>query len=233
MDIPISVIIPVAPDETDWLELVNSLTLSEGSDIILAGCGNTDAIDGLVKDSRINIRTTSPGSGRASVMNAGANMASNDWLWFLHADSRLAEDTLSGLAACLKSREDRLYFFDLVFRDDGPDAMKLNELAVRIRAGVFKIPFGDQGFLLRKELFKRLGGYREDVAYGEDHMLIWKAHQEGVPVVATGTKLLTSARKYKRGGWWRVTARHVWLTFKQGAPEFLEATRRRAGRLFK
>ena len=59
-------------------------------------------------------------AGRASQQNAGAGRRATAYLWFLHADSRLAVDTLPALADFLVRDEWALGYFDLRFLDDGP-----------------------------------------------------------------------------------------------------------------
>jgi GT2 family glycosyltransferase len=66
-----------------------------------------------------------------------------------------------------------------------------------------------------REVFERLGGFDPSHAYGEDHAFVWAARRAGVPVVAAGAPLYSSARKYAEHGWLRTTARHGWLTAVQ------------------
>ena len=161
-------------------------------------------------------------------MNAGAMAAGGDWLWFLHADSVFETGVLERLAEIASQNFSALYYHDLKFLADGPSGMALNEWAVGGRSNIFKMPFGDQGFFIKQELFHELGKYREDLAYGEDHVFVWKARQEGVEVISTGTKLATSARKYKKHGWLKTTLLHVRLTFAQAIPQFLILLKRQA-----
>ena len=220
----ISVIIPLAPFEDKWKELVSQLSeLPTHCEILLVvGIGeevDTSAFNG--------VRTVEGADGRAGRMNSGAEASKNDFLWFLHADSRLASDTIEKLMAAYKKEPDALYYNDLKFMDDGPKLIKLNEIMVGWRSNILKMPFGDQGFAISKGLFFKLGGYRDDVPYGEDYVFTWKMKQEGYSILPTGTQIYTSARKYEKGGWLRVTALHVWLTIKQGFPEFITWIRKR------
>ncbi|MEM9332681.1 MAG: glycosyltransferase family 2 protein [Pseudomonadota bacterium] len=217
---PVSVIIPLAPGEQNWKSLLATLDLPSGSEIILA-VGQQE-----ICVSTPQVKLVKSNTGRAQQMNAGAGQATTDILWFLHADSKLSENAIECLMACMTENPDQLWFFDLRFLDDGPHAMRWNEWAVQWRAGVLKIPFGDQGFCISKSLFTELGGYREDLAYGEDHVFVWKVRQEGYPVSRVGADLYTSARKYHRGGWGRTTWSHVWRTVWQAAPQWIELVRR-------
>jgi GT2 family glycosyltransferase len=89
------------------------------------------------------------------------------------------------------------------------------------------MPFGDQGFCLRREIWERLGGFDTHASYGEDHLFVWKARRAGVPLRPTGGTLRTSARKYQERGWLRTTARHLHLTATQAFPEWLKLVRAR------
>ncbi len=212
----ISVIIPLAHDETHWQALIPLLkTLPKDSEIILA-TNQTAEIN--IADFK-GVKIIKGPSGRAHQMNAGARAAKNNWLWFLHADSRFEANAIEKLSAISQANKKALYYHTLKFLDDGPTAMTWNEWAVRWRSDYLKMPFGDQGFFIRKDLFEKLGTYREDVRYGEDHVFVWKVRQDGYPVLGTDTTLFTSARKYGNGGWASVTFIHVWHTIKQGVPE--------------
>lgn len=225
----ISVIIPIAPNETQWHNLVPLLgKLPHNSEIILAISEDTE-VDTAAFTS---VKIAKGASGRASQMNAGAKAAKNNWLWFLHADSYFEANVIERLKTLTDHNKKALYYHTLKFFADGPAAMSWNERAVKWRSDFLKIPFGDQGFFIRKDFFESLGCYREDVAYGEDHVFVWKVRQEGYPVLGTGTQLSTSARKYQNGGWTRITLAHVWYTIKQGVPERYELLKRQIGRMF-
>jgi hypothetical protein len=153
--------------------------------------------------------------GRAIQLNAGACAADRAWLWFLHADSRLAAATLPALVVAATRAPDALGYFDLRFAADGPPAVRLNELGAFVRSRVLGLPFGDQGFFLAADTFERLGGFDPRLTCGEDHALVWTARRAGVAVAPARAPLYTSARKYADGGWLATTARHLRLTAAQ------------------
>ncbi len=153
--------------------------------------------------------------GRAAQQNAGAREAQGEWLWFLHADSVLAAETLPALARLIDAGVDVLGYFDLRFLDDGPALMRVNAIGAWIRSRWFGLPFGDQGLALRRATFARLGGFDTALACGEDHDLVWRARRAGLPVRAVGAPLYTSARRYAECGWWATTAGHLCETWRQ------------------
>lgn len=216
----VAVVVPVGPGDDAWRGLLEQLSgAGPFSEIVLAAAEPAPA------DLPEDVRWIQCPRGRAGQLNAGARATRAPFLWFLHADSRLASDTLASLERALRDAPGALHFFDLRFLDDGPPLMRLNELGVRLRARWGGMPFGDQGFCLRRGVWERLGGFRTDVAYGEDHLLAWKARQSRVPLRPTGGALRTSARRYREHGWLRTTLRHLRLTAAQALPEWVRLVR--------
>ncbi|GIX18063.1 MAG: hypothetical protein KatS3mg119_2249 [Rhodothalassiaceae bacterium] len=168
---------------------------------------------------------------RARSLNAGARAARTPFLWFLHADCAVEARHLEALAAALRRAPDAVHFFDLAFVDDGPRAVHLNARGGNLRARLLRLPFGDQGLAMHRDTWERLGGFPEDLPHGEDHVFVWRAHLEGVPVRRIPLPLPTSARAYREAGWLRLTLLRQWLWLRQAAPFALRlAARRLAGR---
>lgn len=153
--------------------------------------------------------------GRATQQNFGARDAGTAYLWFLHADSRLAGNTLPALARFVAREECALGYFDLRFLDDGPKPVRLNELGAWVRSHWLGLPFGDQGLVLPSAAFADLGGFDPRLPSGEDHDLVWRARRAGLPVRPLRALVYTSARKYAERGWWRTTREHLLATCRQ------------------
>jgi len=212
----LSIIIPLGPEE-DQLDVLmddlRGLELEAGliPEIIIVSCR-----DIRPKESARMIKSL---QGRAIQQNAGAKAAKGEYLWFLHADSRLTPQVLSALELSLQAAPDALHYFQLKFRHDGPAWMAINEWGAWLRSEILRLPFGDQGFCLRKELFHQIGGFPEDAPYGEDHLLVWHARQAGLKLRCTGADLPTSARKYGVHGWFALTVKYQWRWISQALPE--------------
>ena len=219
----LSVIIPLAPGEQAYaLLLTDLLTLPESTEIIFVDSNRQDAAIAAKMLKKENTQCVTASPGRAQLLNAGAKVAQGHFLWFLHADSRFAPDTVTALDKAIAKNPDALLFFDLTFLDDGPRMVKINALGARFRSRVLGIPFGDQGFCIAKEIFDRLGGYPEDAAYGEDHLFVWHTKQQGIAVRPIDAALLTSARKYQQHGWLFLTMKYQVLWLKQAFPQWLK-----------
>lgn len=191
----ISVIIPLAENETKHQELIKFLP--EELEIIL-----------------------SQERSRATSLNTGAKKATGEYLWFLHADSHLAANTVPKLKMAIERYPDALLYFDLSFLNDATPLMYLNTLGVKFRSHILGVPFGDQGLCIKKELFEQIGGFPENLAYGEDHVFVWRVRQKGIKLYQTGATIATSARKYKTNGWLKTTLKHQYLWVIQAWPEW-------------
>lgn len=225
----LTIIIPLGPDEDQLPELLGDLTqLPRETEIILVTCGG-DMVENhpMVADSLLvdRVRWVRSAQGRAQQQNAGAQAANRDFLWFLHADSRVTPEVLTALETSLKISPDALHYFHLKFKQDGPRWMRINEWGTRFRSQVLGIPWGDQGFCLLRKHFEQIGGFPEQVAYGEDHLLVWQAKQAGLRLCCTGEALITSARKYHRHGWAALTLQYQRLWIKQALPEIFKLFR--------
>jgi hypothetical protein len=158
------------------------------------------------------------GGTRASAMNAGAARSTGAFLWFVHADTTLAPSTVERLREVAATHRNEIGYCDVRF--DGGGIMRLTDLGILFRSRVMALPFGDQALALPAAVFQSLGGYCEDVCYGEDHLLVWRAHQLGVSVRPMHAVVGTSAVKYRTKGWLRTTLRHLTMTLRQAWPEW-------------
>ena len=221
----LSVIIPIGLGDNAWRSLLPDLALlpSKAELILVAAEPQPADLHELVADStlRCAVRWYASTPGRAVQMNAGAHFAENEMLWFVHADSRLTGEAVTALATSLDQRPSAIHYFDLQFRSDGPRLTSWNSRAVYLRSHYLGLPFGDQALCMSRATFQSLGGFDERAAYGEDHLLIWSAKRNKVPVKCVGAPIATSARKYARHGWLRTTLLHNWRTITQAAPQWI------------
>jgi hypothetical protein len=197
----VSIIIPLAADETEQEHLLADLATGSLQAEIIQSCQQR----------------------RASSLNIGAKQATGQWLWFLHADSRVNQNNLCALETSLSQDPQRtaLHYFDLGFQPSGP-LLKTNAVAANLRSRLLLCPYGDQGFCISKEVFLDLGGYPENRPYGEDLLIVWRAHQAGVSLQRIPSTLFTSARKYHQQGWLKVTILHQWYWLRLSLPELFK-----------
>lgn len=200
----VSVIVPVLADAAAAARLLAQIQPDPRVEIIIADGGADPALTPLTE--RPDVRLTRSAQGRAVQMNAGAVLARGDWLLFLHADSTLPEQWLEALVAVSPDAGGGWFRFSL---DDPSWQARTIELGVRLRVRLLRLPYGDQGFFVRRVVFERLGGYRP-LPLMEDVEFIRRLRR-AVPVVELPLRLGTSARRWHRDGWARRSARNMLL----------------------
>lgn len=215
-NVRLSLVVPLGPEESEAEGLLAQLAvLASGCEVILVKARAYTVRRPSSWPDTLPLRDYVNAGGRARQLNLGGRVARGEWLWFLHADSRLLPGTLPALRNYLDQAPGALGWFDLRFRDDGPRLVLLNALGANLRSRWLGLPFGDQGFVLPRAWFKALGGFDETVSCGEDHEFVWRARGKGLLPRRIGAPLATSARKYAIQGWVRVTIQHVLLTLAQ------------------
>lgn len=143
--------------------------------------------------------------GRAVQMNAGAAVAREEVLLFLHADTRLPAGALDRIGEAVIRGADA-GAFTLEIDSDRP-AYRLIERAVRLRTRLTRIPYGDQAVFVRRAVFEAIGGFRE-IPLMEDVDLGRRLIRVGrVPAILTD-RAATSARRWEREGLVRCTLRN-------------------------
>ncbi|MDZ4662881.1 MAG: hypothetical protein SGJ18_14810 [Pseudomonadota bacterium] len=218
----LAVIIPIAPGDNAWMHLITDFSIfpKEVEIIFVGPRAPTEKLPPRIKWVTSKL-------GRGHQLNIGAGATNKKYLWFLHSDSQLPIDALDNLEYAFHVNPSAIYYFNLAFSQDGPSLMFINSLGVWFRSHFLKLPYGDQGFCVRRGVFSRLGGFRENLPYGEDHDFIWQAHLANIPVRCTGSWIRTSARKYQQNGWSRQTLKHLQLGAKQAVPNFFKLLRTR------
>lgn len=225
----VSVVVPIGPGDESWRELIGDLQhLPTDAEVILvATAAEPEDFQRLatVHESTCPVHWIVTQAGRAHQLNVGVDRALGDFVWLLHADTRVPIDAFPALEDALSSGVEALYYFDLQFRQDGPRNTRWNTGGVRFRSEYLGLPFGDQGFCLSRVILNRLGNFDESAPYGEDHLLVWAARRNGVPLRRVDATLTTSARKYAKSGWVQTTLLHLWRTARQALPEWWKYVR--------
>lgn len=212
----LSIVMPVGPGDTSWPPL--HATLLERADA-------AELLPVFAEDDPqpVPIGALRSPRGRARQQNAGAYAAQREWLWFVHADTALTPEALPALRHFLATEAPALGWFRLRFADEGPRGlrrrMRWNAAGANWRSRTLGLPFGDQGLVLPRLEFDRLGGFDPARPYGEDHALVWAARRAGLPLRAIDAALITSARRYAECGWAATTLLHMRLTIAQAWQE--------------
>jgi rSAM/selenodomain-associated transferase 2 len=172
---------------------------------IVVDGGSRDGTAALAE--RLGARVIASAPGRGAQLARGGAAARGDWLLFLHADTRLEPGWSRAARAFIAdpaSRERAAAFrFAL---DDGSAAARRLERLVAWRCAALGLPYGDQGLLIAGDFYRALGGYRP-LPLMEDVELMRRIGCGRLVMLAP--RAVTSAARYRRGGWLRRPARNL------------------------
>ncbi|PIR22890.1 MAG: hypothetical protein COV44_05775 [Deltaproteobacteria bacterium CG11_big_fil_rev_8_21_14_0_20_45_16] len=204
-----SIVIPCRSDESRQCDLLSDLSMltTNAEILVIQSKPSLMTSAGAPNQSRVKYFATKP--SRAIQLNYGARIASRKFIWFLHADTRLETRAIEKLRAIRAIDTETIYYFKLGFQLDGPKRCALNALGANMRSQFFKMPFGDQSYMLSKKLFLQLKGFNEDLDYAEDFDFIKRAAHLRINIESIPIKVLTSARKYQQQGWLKTTFEHL------------------------
>lgn len=227
----VSIIVPVGPADALWRDLFSSIASYPVDCEIWFVAAEPQPADFQKLIARYaldcSVRWITSDVGRGQQMNAGAKLATRDFLWFLHADSQVTGEAIAHLDRSLAAFPGAIHYFELAFSERSPVLTRLNGWGVWVRSHVLGLPFGDQGLCMSRRTFEFLQGFRENTPYGEDHLLIWEAHRERIPLKPVRATLVTSPRAYVTNGWLSTTVQHFWRTWYQAIPQWLALLRSR------
>jgi rSAM/selenodomain-associated transferase 2 len=193
----LSVIIP-ALDEADGIAgLLGDLAplRSRGHEVIVVDGGSSDATVQIATPGAD--RLVAAARGRAVQMNAGADAATGDILWFLHADTRLPPHAAERLLSACTDGYDWGRFDVRLSGRRWP--LRLIETAMNLRSRLSGIATGDQGIFVRRDLFAAIGGF-PPIALMEDIALSRALRRRTRPACLRAPRLLSSSRRWERHG---------------------------------
>ncbi|MEX2642894.1 MAG: TIGR04283 family arsenosugar biosynthesis glycosyltransferase [Acetobacterales bacterium] len=172
--------------------------------VVVADGGSSDATRSVA--GRAGARVLAVARGRGTQLAAGAAAAACDWLLFLHADTVLSPGWSAEAARFMAGgNEDKAAYFRFRLDDRTPGAARVERLA-RWRCRRLGLPYGDQGLLLSRQFYDRIGGYRP-LPLMEDVDLARRIGRSRL--VALDHDAVTSAARYRRDGYWLRPARNL------------------------
>ncbi|MEM8964078.1 MAG: TIGR04283 family arsenosugar biosynthesis glycosyltransferase [Acidobacteriota bacterium] len=147
--------------------------------------------------------------GRASQMNAGAEIATGDILLFLHADTHLPDGAYEQVASTLDDEATDIGCFDLRL-DDSSRLLALYSRFINLRTRTSRIPVGDQAIFTRREVFEQHGGF-PDVPLLEEIILLRRLKRAKHRLQVLDGPVLASARRFLRDGRLRRILLNWWI----------------------
>ena len=193
----ISIIIPVLNEEAHLGSCIEAVRQNDAScEIIIVDGGSFDRTIEIAESFQ-GVKVMKTPKGRGLQMNAGAFSATGDILLFLHADTILEDGWVQAIAGVVKDSSVAGGAFTFAIQNPSKKYRVVEEW-VRLRCFLFRLPYGDQGIFVKRDVFHELGGYK-NIPLMEDVDLIERMKGQG-RIVILDTKALTSERRWGRKG---------------------------------
>lgn len=176
-------------------------------EVIFADGGRDAAISEVAE--AVGARLVRSPPGRGTQLAAGVAESRGDWVLVVHADTLLPEDWPAMVASHLTQNSEVAAYFGLSF-DDRALAARLVAGWANLRSTLFGLPYGDQGLLMPRALYDRVGGYPA-IPLMEDVVLVRAIRRTAgrLALRALPGRVVTSAERYRRDGWLRRGARNL------------------------
>lgn len=196
----ISIIIPALNEETALSQNLPQLQIyrDHGHEIILVDGGSHD--QSLRVARPLVDRYIQTVKGRAHQMNEGADVAKNDILLFLHADTGLPDSADKLILNALDSTQHLWGRFNVRFNNE-KFVFKVISSAMNVRSAMSGIATGDQAIFVNKNIFEDVGLF-DRIPLMEDIALSKKLLKQSRPYCLKET-VRTSSRRWEKHGVYR------------------------------
>ena len=209
----ISVIIPVRNAAGGLADCLAGLGRARNSglirEILVVDGGSTDATAQIAEAGADRLLHAKP--GRARQMHAGVLQAAGDWLLFLHGDVVLEagwEAEAEAFARRHGADAAVAAAFRFALRDDTRRARLLERL-VAWRCRWLGLAYGDQGLLLPRNFYEKLGGFAM-LEFMEDVEMMRRIGRRRLALLRS--RAVSDAVRYRNDGFLARSSRNVALT---------------------
>ena len=197
----LSVVVPTLNAQDHLAACLDRMNSAE--ELLVVDGGSSDATAGIAEAA--GARLIVAPKGRGSQLAAGGEAAAGDWLLFLHSDTLPAPGWRQSVDAHVADFPDRAACFAFRLADKAWQA-RLIEKAVAARVRWLGLPYGDQGLLISRSLYRAVGGYRS-LPLMEDVDLVRRIGRRGIRTLSA--EAWTSSERWRRDGWVRRSATNL------------------------
>jgi rSAM/selenodomain-associated transferase 2 len=194
----LAVVIPTLDEEASIAPCLEAVGTHDRVETIVVDGGSSDCTRERAREAGARVVTGIRGRGQQ--LNLGASATGANRLLFLHADCLLPEGWLAALDGALDGEEVSLVCFRLrTLSSATSNPSPVYRLILRlfdIRSLGLGLPYGDQGFGLRRQTFDTVGGFQEiplmeDLAFARSCRRLGRIHR--LPL-----EVKTTARRFER-----------------------------------
>ena len=192
MNFALSVIVPTL-NEADSLgrtiETVKSL--DKNIEIIVVDGGSSDQTISIAEKSGATILKSE--RGRGTQMHVGALAANGAVLWFVHADSLPAPETVQQIKKALENSATVGGNFTILFDGETSAAKFMTRLYPKLQK--IKLVYGDSGIFVRREIYRKINGFKPLPLF-EDLDFVNRLRREGT-FAHLPAAMTTSSRRFE------------------------------------
>ena len=166
---------------------------------------NIIIVDGYSKDltknicKKYNTQFFTSKTNRGMQLKLGGEKAGTNWIFFLHADSILQNDAIDKIAEFISIDKNnyKAAAFKLKFNQKKIYASCLSKI-VFFRSKYFKLPYGDQGLIISKTFYNKIGGFKP-LPIMEDVEIVKNIGFKNIRIL--DSYIITDSIRYKTQGW--------------------------------
>jgi rSAM/selenodomain-associated transferase 2 len=214
----LSIIIPTYKEASTIANTITHLQknlIGKQYEIIISDGGSSDETLSIAKKKGVKIYVSNV-KGRSGQMNYGVEKALGNVYYFVHADSLPVTTFYSDIEKAVKKDFD-CGSFRTEF-DTNMLLLKFNAFFTRFNYLFFR--GGDQSIFVTKELWDRIGPFKEEMLIMEDYDFLARIWNTGnFRLIPKST--LVSARKYEDNSWLTVQLANLKIVkmYKKGASQ--------------
>ena len=156
----ISIIIPTINEAKNLPLLLSDLSIiQKKGEIIIVDCCSEDKTIDIANIYGAKVYKSKE-KNRGLQLDMGAKNSRGDWLFFLHADTRLTNDWFRKIKSVLKAEKHYIYYFKFKINHK-KIIYRVLEILVNFRSKFFKQPYGDQGLIIHRTTYFKNNGFRK------------------------------------------------------------------------
>lgn len=221
----LAVIIPVLNDATALEKNLKSWTSRRSRELAIITVDGGSEDDSFEIASSLSDHCLATQRGRATQMNAGAEIATSQYYLFLHADTFITEGGYRSLLECLQNTRPAWGFFLVSLNNPNP-IYRIIEKMMNWRSTVTRVATGDQCLFVSTDAFEHVGGF-EDAQLMEDVAISKRLRQLAQPSIIK-MPVQTSTRRWEKHG----VVKTILLMWLLRAAYFLGVSPERLHRLY-